>query len=230
MKILLIIYLIYDTNVVSYTGEWGFGVPNGKGELYVENYLGDWDMTYMGQMKNGLRDGVGSWYEYYDNEYQSPKFRIYGEAVYSENRLTEWTDCVEYFAETGEIYQYCKMITDDAGNPLMGDTWGPNDLSPEEEYALGVATAAVTLGMVAYLVDTAFTNDYDYERAKQNQLNELNSWRENKAAEEQANMERELKEKENYRLYCCDKYDELYSKGLEGSLDGQYFRYNGYGY
>lgn len=207
---------VYGTNIVSYTGGWGFGVPNGEGELYLENYLGDWDMTYTGQMKNGMRDGTGSWFEYSDgNEYKAPSFRIYDDAVYSQDQLTEWTECVKYDADTGDILEYCMMITDEAGLPLMGDSWGPNDLSPEEEKALGIATVVASFGIMAYLTYSAVTveNIHDSDAGNQSMLADVNSWRERKAAEEQERLEEEEKRQAEIRQENRDICDELEAAG-----------------
>ena len=203
---------VYGTNIVSYTGDWGFGMPYGNGELYLENYLGAWDMTYTGQMKNGMRDGVGSWVEYYDDGgYHEPTYRIYDEAVYSQDQLTDWTDCVKYDAETGEILEYCKMKTDQTGMPLMGETWGPRDLSPEQEYALGIATVAAVFGVTAYLTYEAVTasDSYDSDAGNQRMLAEVNAWREQKEAQEQENLAREEKEKASQKAWAGDMLDRL---------------------
>ena len=73
-------------------------------------------------------------------------------------------------------------------------------------------------------------SDYDYGQSDQDMLNELNSYRENQVTEKQAELAQQQAENESYKNYCADKYDDLYSSGEEGSLDGQYFGAVGYGY
>lgn len=221
---------IYETNLVSYTGDWGFGLPNGEGQLYLDNYLGTWDMTYTGQMKNGMRDGTGSWFEYDDGGgYHEPTFRIYDEAVYSQNQLSEWTDCVKYDAETGEILQYCKMKTDEAGLPIMGETWGPDELSPEMENALGVAGALCIVGVTAYmagelvqsLTDPHYADSIYKGQTIEEQMAELDRYNEQKALENQERMEREEKNKERNKNIAWDEMKKLEANGDYGSLDHQ---------
>ena len=141
---------------VSYEGDWGYGMPNGEGRLYAESgYLKLWDTTFTGHFKNGMRDGKGSWFEYYDDRQNvvspQPHYRIYDTAVYSNDMLTDWVDCVDYDAKTGEILGYCKMMTDEAGEPIMGATWEPDELSPEMKNALGVAGSLFIIGVTVYV-------------------------------------------------------------------------------
>ena len=143
-------------NIVTYDGDWGFGVPNGEGELYAENgYLRGWDTTYTGEFKNGMRDGVGSWFEYYDDSEKAvdpqPRYRIYDIATYSNDMLTDWVNCADYDAETGELLGYCKMTTNETGASLMGERWGADELSPEEKNAFGVAGSLFIAGVVVYM-------------------------------------------------------------------------------
>ena len=207
---------IYDTDIVSYTGDWGFGMPNGEGELYLENYQGEWDMTYTGQLKNGMRDGVGVWLEYWEgNELYEPVYRLLDEAVYSQDQLTDWTDSVKYNAETGEILQYCKQITDEEGMLLTGETWDPGDLSPEQEQALGIATAIAIFGFTSYLTYSALTveDDYDSDAGNQRMLAEVNAWREQKETDEQEKLEREEQKEAQIRQANRDRCDELEAAG-----------------
>ena len=209
---------IYDKDITSYTGEWGFGMPNGEGQLYLENYFGSWDMTYTGQMKNGMRDGIGSWFEYCDDGgYYESTYRIYDEAVYSRDQLTEWIDCVTYDAATGEIRDYCKMKTNEAGLPLMGEKWGPDELSPEEENILGIAGGIFIVGVTAYIVKEAIQTiadphsaDYIYKgKTPEEQMAELNRYREQKEEEEQMVLEREKKEREKQRAWAGSMLDRV---------------------
>lgn len=215
---------VYGSNIVSYTGGWGFGMPDGDGELYLENYFGAWDMIYTGQMKNGMRDGTGSWFEYYDDGgYHEPTFRIYDEAVYRQDQLTDWTDCVKYNAETGEILQYCKMKTDETGLPVQGEVWNPGDLTPEQEKALGIATVVAIFGVTAYLTYSAMTagDAYDSDAGNQRMLAEVNSWREQKAAEEQ---DRSAKEEATQAQIRQENRDRCYEMEAAGDTDSWRYR------
>lgn len=209
---------VYDIDMVSYTGGWGFGMPDGEGKLYLQNYLGPWDMTYTGEMKNGMRDGVGSWFEYYDDGgYHEPVFRIYDDAVYSQDQLTEWTTCVEYDAVSGDILQYCKMKTNEDGLPMQGEIWNPGDLSPEQENALGIAGSLFIVGVTAYmagemvqsLTDPHYADSIYQGKTPEEQLAELNRYNEQKAAEEKERLEKEQEKKKSDKAWAGGMLDGL---------------------
>ena len=220
---------VYDTNLVTYTGDWGFGLPNGEGQLYLENYLGNWDMTYTGEMKNGMRDGVGSWFEYCDDGYHEAKFRVYDTATYSQDKLTQFIDCAEYYADTGEIYQYCKMSTDELGRPVQGKKWGPDELRPEMENALGIAGALCIVGVTAYMTgelvksvtDPHYADSVYKGQTREEQSAELNQYFDQKKAEEQERMKREEKKMERNKAIAWDEMKKLEASGDYGSLEHQ---------
>lgn len=219
---------VYDTNLVTYTGDWGFGLPNGEGQLYLENYLGNWDMTYTGEMKNGMRDGVGSWFEYCDDGYHEAKFRVYDTATYSQDKLTQFIDCAEYYADTGEIYQYCKMSTDDLGRPVQGEIWGPDELSPEMENALGIAGALCIVCVTAYMTgevvksvtDPHYADSVYKGQTREEQSAELNQYFDQKKAEEQERLER-LKEDQKANAWAA--MDQIEDEG--GKYSDEWYDY-----
>ena len=224
---------VYGLDIVSYTGDWGFGLPDGAGELYVEKYFGNWDMTYRGHLKNGKRHGWGSMSDYSDGGgYREPLFRLFDEAEYTQDQLTEWIDCVEYNAETGDIMQYCKMKTDETGTWMQGETWGKNDLSPEMENALGIAAAVFSLGFLAYMTYSAITmeDDWDPQASKERVMSMTNDLRANaekraqEMAEEEERIKQDNKKKAQDKLEDMDagytKYDANYEKYWESILYG----------
>lgn len=222
---------IYGNHIVTYTGGWGFGMPNGEGQLYLEKYYGTWDMTYTGEMKNGKRDGIGLWFEYDDGGgYRDPVFRVFDEAVYSQDQLTAWTNCVKYNAETGEILAYSKEKTNETGLPIMGETWGPNELSPEMENALGVVGALCIVGVVAYMTgetvrtvtDPHYADSIYKGQTREEQLAELNQYNEKKKAEDQKRLQSEEKKQAQIRQENRDICDKLEAAGKTDSWEYRY--------
>lgn len=212
---------IYETNLVSYTGDWGFGLPNGEGQLYLENYLGTWDMTYTGEMKNGMRDGVGSWFEYDDqqgNINPIPKYRVYDTAVYSNNCLTDKITCVEYEESTGEIIKYFYAITDDNGNPQMLDTWGPDELSPDmaDKLYTTIFVAATTYMMgtlVESAIDSMTLTPEEIEASNQRVIAENKRMHAQAEEEIAKEAERVEKKKEEQRANAWAAMDQIEDEG-----------------
>lgn len=222
---------VYDTHIVSYEGDWGYGMPNGEGVLYLENYMGTWDMTYTGGMINGMRDGVGSWFEYDDmqgNIHPTPKYRVYDTAVYSNDCLTDKITCVEYDESTGEINKYFYAITDEKGNPLMLDTWGADELSPDVADKLYttifVAATCYTMGYLAdAAIDSMTSTPEEIEASNQRVLAETNRLRaldEQKKADEAARVERE---KEAQRANAWAAMDQIEDEG--GMYSNEWYEY-----
>lgn len=214
--------------VVTYTGDWGFGVPNGEGELYAESgYLRGWDMIYSGEFRNGKRDGTGSWQEYYADSEKvvnpQPVLRIYDQAVYSNDMLTDWIDCVDYDANTGEILHYSKMMTNEKGEPIMGTTWGKNDLSPEDQKVVDAIGTAIICGTLIYIVGEGVRSVTDphyadsiYKGQTPEEANaELQQYWAKKDAED---IERQLKQKKDDLAARAD--DELSRLEAQGIYSG----------
>lgn len=215
---------VYRTKAVSYKGEWEYGLPNGSGELYVEDCFHGWDMTYKGQMCDGMRDGTGYLYEYY---YDDSMYRIYDEATFKNDIMVTVTDCVEYDGQTGDVIRYERMIGDEAtGWVNMVDSWEAGELSPEQKKALEFAECALVVGTLGYMIsDSANSGGYNYDKANEDMLNELNSYREQKAQEEQEALIQQQKDEESYRKYCTDQYNKLHKQDpTDWSLDAQYFK------
>lgn len=224
---------LYD-NIVSYKGEWAYGLPEGEGELHIQNIRNSlWDETYSGQMAAGYRHGIGHLYEYYNPQSGSSniaKYRIYGEATFNSDNMTSVTECGEYDAETGEILKYYRMTGDDNGWVQMVASWGADELSPEEKAALEFGASVLTVGLVTYMVGKAMTVEgYDHEAANRQMLDELNAYNAKKEADEKAAFEQQQQEQEKYRNFCADKYDKLHAiDPTDSSPDAQYFKANMY--
>lgn len=220
---------VYGESIVSYIGDWKFGLPDGAGELYVEHYSADFDMTYRGQMKNGKRDGWGSMTETAVAEYRKmPFFRIYDEAFYVQDQLPEFVDCVQYDAKTGDIMEYCQIKTDEEGLTIKGNSWGPNDLSPEQEKALSIAAVVFAFGYIGYLTYGAITigDDWDQGASNQRVLEMTNRLREQADANIKARDEALEMEKKNWalgELKAMDANPESYDRDFEKKLEGIYY-------
>ena len=209
---------VYGT-IVTYDGDWGFGVPNGEGELYAESgYSRGWDVTYTGQFKNGMRDGVGAWFEYYDGWQPAdprPRYKIYDIATYSNDMLTDWVNCANYDAETGELLGYCKMKTNEKGASLMGEQWGADELSPEEKDALGVAGSLFIAGVMIYmgsemvssLTDPHYADDIYKGKTPEEQMAELNQYRQQKEKEQEEQKQLEADKLAAEKAYANTQLD-----------------------
>lgn len=219
--------LVYNDTAVTFEGDWKYGLPDGEGVLFVENYIGYWDMTYIGGMKDGLRDGKGLWYERSEPEHEweqyGPRYSIYEEAIYSQNRLTEPVRCATYDGETGELCEYQMRTTDERGYALpTSPTWGPNDLSPQEYELLSKVTVGVTVAMIAMLAGHAIEtiiHDDDPGRWDRHQdmlvwLNEQDEKKEKERIQSEiAAKKREISHIDNFEMY------ELEKQGLKGSAE-----------
>lgn len=212
---------VYGNNIVTYTGDWGFGLPNGEGQLYLENYLGTWDMTYTGQMKNGMRDGTGSWFEYDDqqgNIHPIPKYRVYDTAVYSNNCLTDKITCVEYEESTGEIIKYFYAITDDNGNPQMLDTWGPDELSPDvadklTSIIIVASTAFIVGSLTKCAIDSMTLTPEEIEASNQRVMAETNRMRAQAEEEKAKEAERIQRINEDRKADAWAAMDQIEDEG-----------------
>lgn len=212
---------VYGNNIVTYTGDWGFGLPNGEGQLYLENYLGTWDMTYTGQMKNGMRDGTGSWFEYDDqqgNIHPIPKYRVYDTAVYSNNCLTDKITCVEYEESTGEIIKYFYAITDDNGNPQMLDTWGPDELSPDvadklTSIIIVASTAFIVGSLTKCAIDSMTLTPEEIEASNQRVMAETNRMRAQAEEEKTKEAERIQRINEDRKADAWAAMDQIEDEG-----------------
>ncbi|MBO5629036.1 MAG: zinc-ribbon domain-containing protein [Aeriscardovia sp.] len=224
---------LYD-NIVSYKGQWAYGLPEGEGELYIQNIVNSrWDETYYGLMTAGFRHGTGHLYEYYnpqDGSMSVAKYRIYDEATFNYDIMSSVTDCGEYDAETGEILRYYRMTGADNGWVNMIASWGADELNPDEKAQLQFEASVLTVGFMTYMVGKVISpGGYDHAAGNKQMLDELNSYNTQKEADEQAALEQQQKQQESYRNYCADQYDKLHAKdSSDWSLDAQYFKANMY--
>ena len=206
---------VYGGRIISYDGDWGFGLPNGNGVLYEENYLRDWDRTYIGEMKNGVRDGEGTWFEYHEDQESlnpTPTYRAYDKATYSNNCLTDKITCVEYDAGTGEIRKYFYAVTDDKGDPQMLQTWGADELSPDVEDKLhatifAVATTWMAVELGETLIDSLTSTPEEIAASNKRVLDETNRLREQDEKMYAEMAERDRQQQEDWERGCADFYE-----------------------
>jgi len=223
---------VYWSDVVSYTGDWKYGLPDGEGELYVQEYAGGWDMEYKGQLAEGKRNGEGYLIEYYRSigDGMPSKYRIYDKTVFQYDELARETECVQYLADTGELHSYYRMIGDGNGWVDIKQQWYANELSPEQQQLLDYAECAFVIGTIGYMVNTAIHASEEVPRKSyEEQMAELNHWREQKEAEERQAQEWREKEAEENRNFCRYKYEQLHAiDPTDSSLDAQYYEKNMY--
>ena len=139
--------------ITQYTGEWAYGLPEGNGTLYIQNFADStWDLTYTGQMRAGLRDGAGNIYEYNHGASYDPMYRIYDTVEFSNDIMTSVTDVATYNAKTKELLYFDRVTGDNSGWVYSLDTWGANDLNPEQRQMLEYAECALVIGTATAMV------------------------------------------------------------------------------
>lgn len=147
----------FKDNDVVYSGEWAYGLPEGQGDLYIENFVDSgWDMRYSGFMQAGMRNGDGYMFEYNRGGAYNPMYRIYDAVTFQNDIMTSVVDCAQYDAETGEILYYYRLTGDDSGFVTMLDSWGANELNPEQRKLLEIGECALVAGTLAYMMHSAY--------------------------------------------------------------------------
>ena len=143
--------------ITQYTGEWAYGLPEGNGTLYIQNFTDStWDLTYTGQMQAGLRNGEGNIYEYNHGASYDPMYRIYDTVEFSNDIMTSITDVATYNAKTKELLYFDRVTGDNSGWVYSLDTWGANDLNPEQRQMLEYAECALVIGTAVAMVYSAY--------------------------------------------------------------------------
>lgn len=228
-----------NTDMIAYTGEWKYGLPEGEGELYIINsinYRGN-DFKYVGQMSAGLRNGTGYMYEYACGG--SGFYRVYAQSEYQNDILAVETDAVKYDLATGEIISYQRLIgVENSYYPGSTAEWGANELSPEmkkvRDIALIAALGYLTYKAVGYASDIAGSFDHEEfnQKLDQQSFEYLEQYRARQQADLLKEEERRAKEAEKTRKWNESKYYEaLYNDPDEYDLQTKNYKYNaGLGY
>ncbi len=223
-------YYLGDT--VSYEGDWNYGLPEGNGELYIENFDGSgWNLTYKGQMYAGMRNGSGYVYEYLPAQSYRAKYRIYAETVFQNDIMAQITDCEEHDAETGEILTYYQMTGDEDGWVQMVNSWGANEMSPQEKQALEFGVSVITIALVGKMVEPIFdgSSGYDYDAANEKMLADLDDYRQKKEKDAAETKARQKEEDRKFADYCYDEYQKEHAiDPTDGSLWAQFTKKNMY--
>ena len=212
--------LLDNTYVISYSGDWKQGLPNGLGELYIEKYASGWDLGYRGQVRDGLRDGKGVMYEYYDNWLgQGPRYRVYESSTFANDKLMQETECITYDANTNEAIEHHRMIGTDDGWVASTAQWYEGELNPEQKALAEEIGAAALIAFISYEVYDIATSDYsyDYDKANAQNMQELETYRANKAENERAIAQQEKEAHEKWR-----QGEEDYAKMLERKYPDSY--------
>lgn len=214
-------------DLISYTGEWAYGLPEGEGELCVENFLNHaYDMNYEGDFVAGNREGLGYLYEYIPNY----GYRIYDQGQFQNDTLVTEVNATLYDIDTGEIKEYSKMIGDDQGDRLMTQQWNAGELSPSQKNALETAATVALVAVVAYAVNYVYDNQeaYDYDKANSEMLADLDNYRAQKEKDRQETEEKNEAAKEKFRQDNEDLYNEaINSYDPDGtSWQTQIYKYN----
>lgn len=163
---------------ISYSGDWSYGLPEGTGNLYVEDFAeSSWNMYYTGTMQAGNREGTGYIYEFNNGGAYNPMFRIYDEATFQNDIMTSVTDLAQYDNETGELLYYDRVTGDDSGWVTEITHWGANELNPEQKQLLDLA-GCVFVGVAVAKYAQSIHEDYvevQRQMDKQEILSELDN-------------------------------------------------------
>ncbi len=232
----------WQINHYQYEGEWKGGVPYGNGQFYSEYTLLNTDgsrvrtylQDYSGEMKMGLKDGVGTQYEEtYEGDYRT--MRYYETGYYEKDCLQGTVEFAEYDAsgtllKAGTaIHGYGTAIDGVSGPTRLWDNEVTYDrevsIEKSQEF-LGFALGVMAIIGGIFLANNLSVDDYNPQSAEQAQQ-ELNQYFANKEAEAHERAKREEQERESYRQYCEDRYYALHAADPDDwSLDAQYFGAN----
>ena len=215
--------------ILSYTGDWAYGLPNGQGELYIENYqdVGN-TMTYYGNMVDGIRSGQGYMQEYIPNR----GFMVYGDTYFQNDTLAQETLVTMYDKDTGDILEYYTMVGDGYGSTAYIEHWYYGEPSPAQIRSAEVLAGTLFTAFIVYQYK-------DYKDNVTNYKNKLNSEvladakrnEEQRQAEYQKRLD-EARESEKTRKWNEDKYYEaINSDPNEYNLDTKNYKYQaGFGW
>ena len=173
----------YKNNAISYEGDWAYGLPEGVGNLYIQDFAdSSWDMIYSGDMKAGNREGTGYICEYNAGGSYNPMYRVYDAATFQNDIMTSVVDCTQYDSKTGELMCYNRVTGDNSSGWVIElDHWEANELNPEQRQTLELAECALVVGTVGYMAKSFYdgmTYDYDAHVDKEQQiLSELDAIR-----------------------------------------------------
>lgn len=225
-----------EGDLISYTGDWKYGLPEGEGELYIQNFHAR-DMKYKGQMSAGLRHGTGYMYEYAPGF--SGFYRIYDQTVFENDIMAIETQAEDYDLDTGEVIRYLTLIGGENGDVYSTATWNAGELSPKEKQLRDAAAAAIVVGTLGYMIYSTVDGyekgvqevSANLEKRNQEMLADLERYR---AQEQEELLEQQAREAEaeKTRRWNEDKYYEsLKNDPDEYLLDTKKYKYNaGLGY
>lgn len=201
----------FTDDIISYDGEWAYGLPEGEGYLYIQNFAdSSWDLNYSGSFHAGMRNGTGYIYEYNKGGFNGPMYRIYDVATFENDIMTSTTDVEQYDADTKELLYSLRVTGEDSGWIIELDYWGANELDPEQRKMLEFAECALVGATAAAIIRSAykgFTYKYDYDAANQQMQKELDIYNAEKEKAEQEmheQMKRDAAEKANH---YADEYN-----------------------
>ena len=199
----------FGSVVFSYNGSWANGLPNGYGVSYGEQGFDGHDYYYCGEMVNGKRNGKGYMYEYVNG-----KDRFYDEAEWQDGKLVSNVSVVEYL--DGEMYSFGKMTG--YGN---GAAW--TEQMTMEQLKEQIKTDAMIIGTVVLgkmfcdAMDSLTAEDPNYGvtygTSREQQMAELNAWRERKEEENKAEQAEIERKNEEFRQGAEYTYEKCISQG-----------------
>ena len=181
----------------------------------MENFVDSgWDMTYMGTMKDGLRDGKGYFYEYHSNVGINAgngyhKCIMYDETAFQKDIIQGVTKCEQYDADTGKLEYYYEMIGAENGRAYMVKQKEAGEgFRKAVEFGATVITVALAAYLAKKVIDSSGNSGFDYEKADMEMFNELNAYRARQDAESLAREQAEREAKAQY-------YEDMYYESLK---------------
>ena len=215
--------------ILSYTGDWAYGLPNGQGELYVENFLNTGNtITYSGNMTDGMRDGPG----YMQEKIPNLGYLVYGDTYFSYDNLAQETVATLFDMDTGEECEYFDYVSDGNGSVTIVEHWKKGEIRPSQMQQYEIAAGVLFAGFIAYNYSKSQNQLADYK----NQLkSEVMADAQRNDAQREADYKKRLQEAEEQaktRKWNEDKYyDALKNDPNEYYLDTKNYKYQaGFGW
>lgn len=206
--------------VYRYTGEWNYGLPDGEGQLiYSRNdEFYTFANVYSGSFSKGIPNGYGITYK---QEWDGGE--IYFDEGYFENgELVGQTSFAEYNSSG-------KLLGTGTAEVSVDEYMSMNVVSYDK--AINVKNALAVAGICAAVITGLYlggsSSGSNYGTSPEQQMAELQKWRDEKSASNEAECAAQSEREEQYKQYCRSRYEELHAAdSSDYSLDAQYFKAN----
>lgn len=210
-----------DNIVYQYTGEWQYGLPCGSGmQMFSRNdELYQFATVYAGDFSAGEPNGYGTLYR---KSWEGNDV-YYEEAYFQDGALVGQTNFVEY--DSNGKYLGAGIAEDGGGDQMeLNVVSYYKSVDVKEALAVAGICAAAVLGG-AYLLGGGSSSSYG--TSAEQQMAELQRWRDDQTASNEAEYAAQEEREEQYKQYCRSRYEELHkADSSDWSLDSQYYKAN----